>query len=209
MLDDYSLFITQLVTLWAVLDPIGHLPMFMGATGGLEERQRRRAALLGILFSFGILVVFGLIGQTLLRAMGVSLLSFQIAGGLILFFFAVTMVLGEHKTAPGPAASDNVLSLAIHPIAMPIIAGPGAMLSMVLLMDNNRYSPWQQLITVGALCVILLALLITFLLGGIVQRMIGSGGTNALRRVMGLVLAALAVNMVLSALVLWLRLPEI
>jgi multiple antibiotic resistance protein len=211
LLDDYTLFVTQLVTLWAVLDPIGHLPMFLGATGTLTAAERRRAAVLAILFSFLVLAGFGLVGQILLGAMGVSLLSFQIAGGLILFIFALSMVLGEPRAAaPAPAPqADSVLALAIHPITMPIIAGPGALLSMVLLMDNNRYSPWQQLITVGALVVILTALLLTFLAGGAIQKLIGAGGTNMLRRIMGLVLAALAVNMVLSAVSLWLKLPAI
>ena len=209
MLDDYTLFVTQVVTLWAVLDPVGHLPLFMSATGGLDEKQRRRAALFGVLFAFGVLVLFGLAGQALLRAMGVSLLSFQIAGGIILFLFAVSMVLGDHRTLKGDTAAESAMSIAVHPIAMPIIAGPGALLSMVLLMDNNRYSPWQQAVTVGALVAVLAAMLGTFLLGGLIQRVIGEGGTNMLRRVMGLILAALAVNMVLSAFALWLQLPSI
>lgn len=209
MLDDYTLFVTQIVTLWAVLDPVGHLPLFMSATGGLDEKQRRRAALLGVLFAFGVLVLFGLAGQALLRAMGVSLLSFQIAGGIILFLFAVSMVLGDHRSHKGDMVAESAMSIAVHPIAMPIIAGPGALLSMVLLMDNNRYSPWQQAVTVGALVAVLAAMLGTFLLGGLIQRVIGEGGTNMLRRVMGLILAALAVNMVLSAIALWLRLPPI
>jgi multiple antibiotic resistance protein len=209
VLDDYTLFVTQIVTLWAVLDPVGHLPLFMSATGGLDEKQRRRAALLGILFAFGVLVLFGLAGQALLRAMGVSLLSFQVAGGIILFIFAVSMVLGDHRTHKGDAVAESAMAIAVHPIAMPIIAGPGALLSMVLLMDNNRYSPWQQAVTVGALVAVLAAMLATFLLGGLIQRAIGAGGTNMLRRVMGLILAALAVNMVLSAFALWLQLPAI
>ena len=209
MLDDYTLFVTQVVTLWAVLDPVGHLPLFMSATGGLDEKQRRRAALFGVLFAFGVLVLFGLAGQALLRAMGVSLLSFQIAGGIILFLFAVSMVLGDHRTHKGDTTAESAMSIAVHPIAMPIIAGPGALLSMVLLMDNNRYSPWQQAVTVGALVAVLAAMLGTFLLGGLIQRVIGEGGTNMLRRVMGLILAALAVNMVLSAFALWLQLPSI
>jgi multiple antibiotic resistance protein len=209
VLDDYTLFVTQIVTLWAVLDPVGHLPLFMSATGGLDEKQRRRAALLGILFAFGVLVLFGLAGQALLRAMGVSLLSFQVAGGIILFIFAVSMVLGDHRTHKGDTVAESAMAIAVHPIAMPIIAGPGALLSMVLLMDNNRYSPWQQAVTVGALVAVLAAMLATFLLGGLIQRAIGAGGTNMLRRVMGLILAALAVNMVLSAFALWLQLPAI
>jgi multiple antibiotic resistance protein len=118
-------------------------------------------------------------------------------------------VLGDHRTHKGDTVAESAMAIAVHPIAMPIIAGPGALLSMVLLMDNNRYSPWQQAVTVGALVAVLAAMLATFLLGGLIQRAIGAGGTNMLRRVMGLILAALAVNMVLSAFALWLQLPAI
>ena len=214
MLNDYTLFVTQLVTLWAVLDPIGHLPLYLGATTALAEGERRRAAVLGALIAFGILAVFSKAGQVLLHAMGVSLLSFQIAGGIILFLFAISMVLGDTKhaaePATGPGASeDRALSVAVHPLATLIIAGPGSLLTMVLLMDNNRYSALQQTITLAALAVILCLMLGIFLLGEPIRRFIGAGGTNVLRRVMGLILAALAVNTILSAIALWLHLPEI
>lgn len=210
MHDDYRLFVTQLVTLWAVLDPIGHLPLFLDATTALSEAGRRRAARLSVAVAFGILVGFALVGQLLLHAMGVSLLSFQIAGGVIVFLFATTMVLGDAKPPAGQSPQgDDAVALAIHPLATPIIAGPGAMLTMVLLMDNNRFSPVQQGVTLAALAAVLAAMLGVFSLGEKVRRVVGASGTNLLRRVMGLILAALAVNMILSALALWLHLPEI
>jgi multiple antibiotic resistance protein len=101
------------------------------------------------------------------------------------------------------------MSVAVHPLATPIIAGPGAMLSMVLLMDNNRYSPAEQAMTLVALATALAGLLAIFLVGGGVERAIGSGGTQLLRRIMGLLLCALAVNLVLSAVAKWLNLPPI
>jgi multiple antibiotic resistance protein len=210
LLDDYRLFTTQLVTLWAVLDPIGHLPLFLGATTALNEAGRRRAAWLGVAIAFGILTVFSVVGQLLLHAMGISLLSFQIAGGVIVFLFALAMVLGEEKPHAVEAGSaENATAVAIHPLATPIIAGPGSMLTMVLLMDNNRYSPVQQVVTIAALAAVLAALLCVFLLGERMRRVIGASGAHLLRRIMGLILAALAVNMVLSAVALWLHLPEI
>ena len=210
MLDDYRLFTTQFVTLWAVLDPIGHLPLFLGATTALSEAGRRRAAWLGVAIAFGILTVFSVVGQLLLHAMGISLLSFQIAGGLIVFLFALTMVLGGEKLHAAEAGpEENATAVAIHPLATPIIAGPGSMLTMVLLMDNNRYSPVQQGVTIAALAAVLAALLCVFLLGERVRRVIGVNGAHLLRRIMGLILAALAVNMILSAVALWLHLPEI
>jgi multiple antibiotic resistance protein len=215
MLQDQTLFLTQLVTLWAVLDPISHLPMFIGATAGLDAAERRRAAGLSVMLAFLILAAFGLAGQFLLHAMGVSLLSFQIAGGIVLFLFALSMVLGDPAHAAPQATSDvasrreRVTSLAVYPLATPIIAGPGAMLTMVLLMDNNRFAPNEQAITAGALAVVLAGLLAIFLTAHPIERLIRSGGTQLLRRVMGLLLAALAVNLVLNAAATWLKLPPI
>jgi multiple antibiotic resistance protein len=117
------------------------------------------------------------------------------------------MVLG---TASEPSApTDGTLSVAIFPVATPIIAGPGSLLTMVLLMNNQGATPSQHLLSLLALGVISALLLATFLMSEVIQRIIGTGGANLLRRVMGLLLSALAVNMVLSALALWLRLPSI
>jgi len=215
MLPDQSLFLTQLITLWAVLDPISHLPMFIGATAGLDAAERRRAAGLSVALAFLILAAFGLAGQFLLHAMGVSLLSFQIAGGIVLFLFALSMVLGDAAHAAPQGTSDaasrreRVTALAVYPLATPIIAGPGAMLTMVLLMDNNRFAPAEQAVTAGALAAVLAGLLVIFLTAHPIERLIRQGGTQLLRRVMGLLLAALAVNLVLNAAATWLKLPPI
>lgn len=210
MLDDYRLFTTQIVILWAVLDPLSHLSLFMGATTSLTGAERRHTAWLSVVIAFGILTAFALIGPILLHAMGISLLSFQIAGGVIVFLFAINMVLGEaqHQSAV-PEPGETATSIAIYPLATPIIAGPGSMLTILLLMDNNRHSAMQQAITIAALAVIMVALLGIFLAGEYIRRIIGIHGTNLIRRIMGLILAALAVNMILSALALWLRLPGI
>ncbi|MET0278068.1 MAG: MarC family protein [Pseudorhodoplanes sp.] len=216
MLPDQALFLTQLVTLWAVFDPISHLPLFIGATPNFTAGERRRAAVVSVLMAFFILGVFGFVGQFLLAAMGISLLSFQIAGGM-LFLFAVSMVLGEGSHAlQAPARRGNeaarraaVMQVAVYPLATPIIAGPGGMLTIVLLMDNNRYSHMEQLVTLGALATALTGMLVIFLAGDRIERVTGSGVTQLLRRIMGLLLAALAVNLVLSALASWLKLPSI
>jgi len=210
MLADQTLFLTQLVTLWAVLDPVGHLPLFIGATTALDGSERRRAAVLAIIFAFGILIFFAIAGQFLLDAMGISLLSFQIAGGIILFLFAVSLVLGESKhVVEAVSSGEKVMNVAVYPLATPIIAGPGSMLTIVLLTDNNRFSLDQQAVTLAALVVVLAGMLALFLIGNGVARLIGAGGANVLRRTMGLILAALAVNLVLNALKDWLHLPPI
>lgn len=211
MLEDQKLLLNQFFTLWAMLDPISHLPLFLGATADLSGPDRRRAAVFAVLFSFAILLFFGIVGQHLLHAMGISLVSFQIAGGIILLLFSVSMVLGQPLSTAKPAddASDGPLGIAIYPLATPIIAGPGSMLAIILLTDNNRFTFAEQTATFGVLAVVLGLLLGIFLLGDGIVRVIGRGGTNVMRRVMGVVLAALSVNLILSAATEWLKLPPI
>ncbi|KRE08022.1 MarC family transcriptional regulator [Bosea sp. Root381] len=210
MLDDYNLFITQFVILIAMLDPPSHLSLFLGLTNNLSAAERKRAACFSVVIAFGILTAFALIGPFLLRAMGISLLSFQIAGGTIIFLYALKMVLEE----PAPAGveaetTESGMTIAIYPLAVPIIAGPGSMLTMLLLVDNNRYTVFQQGLTILALAAVLTVLGTVFLMGEHLRKVLGANGTNVIRRLMGLLLAALAVNMVLSALALWLKLPSI
>lgn len=207
MLDDYTLLTTQLVTLWSVMDPIGHVPLFLSATAALNLADRRRTALVGVAVAYGLLAAFGSVGPLVLKAMGISLLSFQIAGGMILFVFALSMVLGN--SAASATAGEGSLATAIYPVATPIIAGPGSLLTIALLMDNQRAALDRQAITLLALAGILALLLAAFLLSEWIHRVIGTGGANVLRRVMGLILSALAVNMVVSAIAIWLHLPEI
>jgi multiple antibiotic resistance protein len=211
VLDDQNQIVTQFLTLWAMLDPIGHLPLFLGATGDLPPQARRRAAILAVVFAFFILLFFGIVGQFLLHAMGISLLSFQIAGGIILLVFSLSMVLGNPPTAAQSPADPQTdpLGVAIYPLATPIIAGPGSMLAIILLTDNNRFTISEQAVTLGALAIVLSLMLIVFLLSDIISRIIGRGGTNVLRRIMGVILAALSVNLILSALAQWLNLPAI
>ncbi|MBZ6075079.1 MarC family protein [Microvirga puerhi] len=210
MLEDQNLLLNQFFTLWAMLDPISHLPLFLGATAELNGRERRRAAMMAVGFAFSILIFFGIAGQYLLHAMGISLMSFQIAGGLILLLFSISMVLSEPPaTTSATSLSANPLNVAVYPLSTPIIAGPGAMLSIIILTDNNRFTIAEQMTTFAVLGVVLALLLTIFMLGDVIGKFIGRGGTNVLRRVMGVILAALSVNLIVSALAQWLNLPPI
>jgi multiple antibiotic resistance protein len=211
VLDNQKHLVTQFLTLWAMLDPISHLSLFLGATSDLSSADRRRAAVLGVVVAFLILVFFGVAGQFLLEAMGISLLSFQIAGGIILLLFSITMVLGDPPSASTSAADpgSDALNVAVYPLATPIIAGPGSILAIILLTDNNRFTLSEQATTLGVLAVVLGMLLAIFLLGDIIGKFIGRIGTNVLRRIMGLIIAAISINLIVSALAKWLNLPPI
>lgn len=210
MLIDQTLLVTQFMTLLAVLDPISHTSLFLSVTGGLDRAERRKAALIAVPVAFVILVVFAVIGQYALAAMNISLISFQIAGGIILLIFALSMTLGDKgPAAAAEAGASDAASVAVYPLAVPIIAGPGAMLAIVILMDNNRLTFVEQVETVAMLALNMLILLGLFLSGDAVSRLIGRHGANVLRRVMGIVLAALSINLILEAMAKWLGLPAI
>jgi len=211
MLEDQALLLNQFFTLWAMLDPVGHLPLFLGATEELTRQERHRAATLAVIIAFCILIFFGVAGQFLLHAMGISLLSFQIAGGIILLLFSTSMVLGEPRSNPSSPnePGGNALKVAIYPLATPIIAGPGSMLAVIILTDNHRFTLPEQVFTYGILATVLSLMLAVFLLGNVISRIIGRGGANVIRRIMGVILAALSVNLIVSALAQWLKLPPI
>jgi multiple antibiotic resistance protein len=188
------------VTLWVVLDPISAVPLFLALTPGMAARRRRMIATKAVLISFVVLLFFIIAGQVLLNALNIPLYSFQIAGGIVLFLFALTMIFGQAKPKPTQeemAESDT--EIAVHPLAIPGIAGPGAMLAVVLLTDKQRYSFGEQADTVGMLVVILALVWLGLLLANPISRLIGASGANVVGRVMGLILAAVAADNVLKA----------
>ncbi|MDO6483646.1 MarC family protein [Shimia thalassica] len=197
----------RFVTLWVVIDPIGTIPVFIAVTAGMEARARRSAALLATVVSAGVLLFFLVLGQLLIDALGISLLSFQVAGGIVLFLFALTMIFGEPKqeTDQRSVAPDENLketerpSPAIFPLAVPSLASPGAMLAIVMLTDNNSTAIADQAITGAVMISVLLVAYVCMLSAGPIIRVIGNSGAAIISRVMGMVLASVAADAVLSA----------
>ena len=165
--------------------------------GHESAAARRRIAGQAILISTVILFVFIGLGQIVLEALGINLASFRIAGGLVLLIIALRMVLQE---AHDPRADSSAIygNIAVFPLAMPFIAGPASIMAVVLLTDNNVYTVWQEVET-AALLVVVLGFTYGCLVGAdFVQRLLGSTGANVVSRIMGLILAALAVQSILS-----------
>ncbi len=187
------------VTMWVIIDPVGTIPIFLAATAQVPAEQRGAIAIKAILFSFGVLTFFIVLGQVLLEAMGISLISFQIAGSIVLFLFSLTMIFGGSlagsKVEDDPSEDQNI---AIYPLAVPAIAGPGAMLAVVVLTDNHRFQIAEQAVTTLTVGVVLGLTLALLLLANPIQKAIGPGGASIVSRVMGLVLAAVAVDNILD-----------
>lgn len=201
--------LNEFVTLFIVVNPIAVLPVFLAFAGGFDAATQRRVAITAVLTSLAVLLFFMVCGGFLLEKMGISLRSFQVAGGIILFLVALDMVRGTSAVpAPGDAAADRAMQVAIYPLAIPKIAGAGTMLTVVLLTDDHRFDFVQLGMTAGVLVVVLAITLVLLLAARPISRVIGPSGSSVISRVMGMVLVALAVHTVLSALAAWLNLPK-
>jgi len=203
-------FVNDCITIWVIIDPIAALPIFVALTSTYDGATRRQVAAATALFTLVVLVFFICLGQIIINAVGVSLRSFEIAGGLILFAFAMEMVLGESKKEGDAEVSrEGPLQLALYPLAIPNLAGPGAMLIVILRTDNTRVSLVEQAETTVAVVAVIAVTYCLLLLAGPIARIIGTGGANVIRRIMGMIIAAYAVNMVLSGISDWLQLPQL
>ena len=182
--------------LWATIDPIGTLAIFSALTAGMSVTQSRKTATRAVLYAGGVLIGSLVIGQVLLTAMGISLLSFQLGGGIILFLFGLQMIFTDNDQSSGKEPDHNV---AIFPIAIPATATPGAILAVILLTDNQIYPIAQQLVT-GLIVVATLAITwVMMFFSDRILAVIGSGGASLLTKIMGMILAALSVQLVMNA----------
>lgn len=183
---------------FAVIDPIGTVPVFISVTGRYEEKIRRRIAFRATFVAAVILVFFVVAGEVILTAINIPLSAFQIAGGIVLFLFALTMIFGESKPEEEMKMAANFSETAIFPLAVPSIASPGAMLAAVLLTENHRYNIWEQAQTTMVMLCVLLIVLVLMLAASWVHRIIGNSGASIISRVMGLILASVAVSSILA-----------
>ena len=190
--------ITALVTLFVVVDPVGLAPTFLAVTEGLPLRARRDVAVRASLIAGAILIGTALIGDALLRALGISLPAFRIAGGLLLFAIAFEMVLGVRMRREGleaeEAVEEHVRNVAAFPLAIPLMAGPGAITASVLLAGRADGNLLLTGLLLAVVVLVALACLAAFLLAGRLSRLLGHTGNIVLSRLLGVLLAALAMQ---------------
>ncbi|NJL82847.1 MAG: MarC family protein [Chloroflexaceae bacterium] len=183
---------------FAVIDPIGTIPVFIAVTSQQKEHMKRKTAVTATLTSAAILIFFALAGELILNGMDIPLSAFQIAGGIILFLFALSMIFGESKPEQEIKMVTSSTETAIFPLAVPSIASPGAMLAAVLLTENTLYSFWQQTLVVATMLCVLVIVFLFMLAASWIYRFIGSSGASIVSRVMGMILASVATASVLS-----------
>ncbi len=191
-------FVSTFVFFFAVIDPIGTVPVFIAVTKQFDEKTKRIIALQATFVATAVLLFFVVAGEIILTAMAIPLSAFQIAGGIVLFLFALTMIFGESKPEEEIKLTSKGSETAIYPLAVPSIASPGAMLAAVLMTENSRYNLIEQTQTAGMMLAVLLIVLILLLGANWIFRIIGSSGASIVSRVMGLILASVATANVLS-----------
>jgi multiple antibiotic resistance protein len=192
------LMLENLITLFVVLDPIGSIPIFLGATTRLSGRDRRRVALTAVIVAALVLMLFLYFGQYALEAMHITIPAFRIGGAIILFLFALQMIFTGHHQEESAEPVRTPVEIAVFPVAMPGVASPGALLAVVLLTDNNRFSLLDQTMTAGLTIAVLAVLLIVLLLATRIQRYLGTAGIVVVTQIMGLILAAFSVQQMLD-----------
>ncbi len=191
------------VMLFVIIDPVGMGPIFAGLTRGGSDAFKRSMALRGTAIAALILLVFAFAGDFVLGALGVSISAFRIAGGILLFLVAIDMLFAHgtplrRTTGPEETEAEHKQDISVFPLAIPLIAGPGAMTSIVLLMGQAGDDSLLQAAVLVVLFAVLLILLAVLLIAAWVVKLLGVTGINVITRVLGIILAALAIQFILD-----------
>lgn len=185
-------FLAVFIVFFAVIDPIGTVPVFIAVTKGYDAKAKRKIAFISSGVAALVLLFFVIAGELILAQLAIPLSAFQISGGIILFLFALSMIFGESKPEEETKLIEKYHETAIFPLAVPSIAGPGAMLAAVLMTENAKLDLWQQVQTAGVMIGVVFIAMILMLIAGGIHRVIGNAGASVVSRVMGLILAAAA-----------------
>jgi multiple antibiotic resistance protein len=197
-----NFLISALVTLIVVLEPIGLVPSFLALTQGMPDATKRSVALRACLIAAGILAGTALIGDWLLRTLSITLPAFRIAGGLLLFSIAFEMVFGTRNVRKSQqaieAVEDRARDIAAFPLAIPLMAGPGAITATALLSGRTEGDLVLLALLLGVVAIVVAGCFAVFMLAPLIGRLIGTTGNAVLSRLLGVLLAALAVQFVID-----------
>lgn len=193
---------TVFVTLFVVIDPVGLAPLFLALTRGMDRAQRMAIARRAILIAFCLLALFGFAGEALLGAVGIGIPAFRIAGGLLLFLTAVEMLFEKRqpRREKNVHEADALPDPTVFPLATPLIAGPGALATMILLVGQHPGEFGAQATVYLTMVLVLAICWLFFRLSSAIEHLLGPTGINVVTRLLGMLLAALAVQFVLQGL---------
>jgi multiple antibiotic resistance protein len=193
-----ALAVRSFLTLFVLLDPVGLAPLFLGLTGNRTPEQRKRIAVRAVSVAGGVLLLFGLGGSWLLSSLGISLDAFRVAGGVLLFRIAVDMVFAhlERETEEEESEARARQDISVFPLAIPLIAGPGALASLMILVGEAGTFTWGVPMVLGVCVVVLGLVYVALRVASPIAGVLGQTGINVVTRVLGVLLAALATQYV-------------
>lgn len=196
---DWKLLITTFITLLVIVDPVGNVPVFLGLTRDEDPARRRRFAGQGVLAATAVIFIFAFFGDYILGYLGITLESLMVAGGVLLGIVALDMMKGRLNDGDGGVRSTNV---ALVPLGTPLLAGPGSVVAAMLLMGQQGSASGKALVAAGILAALLVVWIALRLANGL-MRLLRETGVDLLTRVMGILLAAIAVEFIHRAVVSW------
>ena len=198
---DSSFLITSFVTLFVVIDPLGLIPLFIALTRGMAPDHRRAVGLRACVIAALLLTLFGLFGQKLLDFVGISMPAFRIAGGILLFLTALDMLFERRTQRREGQMPDADHDPSVFPLAMPLIAGPGALAAMILLVGQSGPGLQGKAVVLGLMLAVIAVIHVLFLAAGPIERALGRTGTMVITRLLGMLLAALSVQFVIDGII--------
>lgn len=200
---DWRLLSEVFITLFVIMDPPGTVPIFLGLTGAMTRQQRNRAARQAIFVAFGVVLAFAVFGQSLLSYMHISLPALQASGGLLLLLVAMELLTGKSEE-PQPSGNSKV-NVALVPLGTPLLAGPGAIVAVMVFVQQSdgTLADWVA-IAVG-IVLVHVCLWLAMRFAGVIHRLLGDSGTTLVTRIAGLLLAAIAVQLVADAVIAFVK----
>jgi len=193
---DVALFATAFTTLTVIMDPVGTVPIFLGLTSRYSQHQQRRAAIQATSVSFGVILTFAILGGQILRLLNISMEALQLSGGVLLFLVAMELLMGTDSSAPD--TGDEGVNVALVPLGTPLLAGPGSIVAVMVAVGQAGVNVGSWIAVVVAVILAHVVMWLTMRFSLILSRLLGPGGIMLLTKISGLLLAAIATQLIME-----------
>lgn len=194
----WTVFTTTFLTLFVIMDPPGIVPVFLALTGRMGRKERNRAARQAVLVALGVILVFTTVGQYIFEFLNVSVEALEVSGGILLLLVALELLTGK---AEEPTPSGTGVNVALVPLGTPLLAGPGAIVASMVAVQGSEGTAVSWLAILAAIVVVHVCLFLAMRYAGIILRVLGTGGVTVITRLAGMLLAAIAVELIATGVI--------
>ena len=193
---DVALFATAFTTLTVIMDPVGTVPIFLGLTSRYSQHQQRRAAIQATSVSFGVILTFAILGGQIPRLLSISMEALQLSGGVLLFLVAMELLMGTDSSTPD--TGDEGVNVALVPLGTPLLAGPGSIVAVMVAVGQAGVNVGSWIAVVVAVILAHVVMWLTMRFSLVLSRLLGPGGIMLLTKISGLLLAAIATQLIME-----------